>query len=241
LYSAAFSRDGRLVVTSDNDGAACVWNVSTGRLVRELTEPAGVSGGVGGGTGVGPPAMRWAVFSPDGKQVLTANNDGTARIWDVKTGRQLLVVSEPTGESINDAWFSPDGKQLVTASDDGTARIWDATSGRLLHILSGPGHSPVYNAAFSPSGQRVVTCSGSAAVIWSSAGQQLTELQQGNSLSDCEFSPNGRQVVTAGGDGYTRIFSTELAGSLTQIKRIAQQRLHLTPQSPAKCPPIGVC
>jgi WD40 repeat protein len=241
LYSAAFSRDGRLVVTSDNDGAACVWNVSTGRLVRELTEPAGVSGGVGGGTGVGPPAMRWAVFSPDGKQVLTANNDGTARIWDVKTGRQLLVVSEPTGESINDAWFSPDGKQLVTASDDGTARIWDATSGRLLHILSGPGHSPVYNAAFSPSGQRVVTCSGSAAVIWSSAGQQLTELQQGNSLSDCEFSPNGRQVVTAGGDGYTRIFSTELAGSLTQIKRIAQQRLHLTPQTPAKCPPIGVC
>jgi WD40 repeat protein len=117
---------------------------------------------------------------------------------------------------------------VVTASNDGTARIWDAATGRLLHTLSGPGLTPVYNAAFSHDGKQIVTCSGSAAVIWSSAGQQLTEYQ-GNSLSDCEFSPNGSEIVTAGGDGYTRIFSTELAGSLAQIERIAQQRLHLTP------------
>ena len=170
-------------------------------------------------------AMRWAAFSPNGKQVLTANADGTARIWDMGTGRQLQVMSEPTGEAINDAWFSPDGKLLVTASDDGTARIWSSTTGRLLHTLSGPGLAPVYNAAFSHNGQRVVTCSGSAALIWSSAGQQLTEFP-GNSLSDCEFSPNGSEIVTAGGDGYSRIFSTELAGNLAQIERIAEQRLH---------------
>jgi len=185
--------------------------------------------------------MHWAVFSPNGRQVLTANDDGTARIWDVHSGRQLRTVSEPTGESLNSAWFSPDGKQLVTASDDGTARIWDAATGRLLRTLRGPGLTPMYNATFSHNGQRVVTCSGSAAVLWSSAGQQLTELQQGNRLADCEFSPDDRQVVTAGSDGYTRIFSTELAGSLTQIERIARQRLHLTPQAPARCPPIGVC
>jgi WD40 repeat protein len=240
LYSAMFSRDGRLVVTSENDGTACVWNAGTGKLLRRFIEPQGVSGGVAGGNGVASSAMHWAVFSPNGKQVLTANADGTARIWDVKTGRQLRVVSEPTGEAINAAWFSPDGKLLVTASNDGTARIWDATSGRLLHTLRGPGLTPVYNAAFSHDGNQVVSCSGSTAVIWSSAGQQLTEFQ-GRSLADCEFSPDGRQVVTAGGDGYARIFSTELAGSLTQVKRIAQRRLHLTPQTPAECRLIGVC
>jgi WD40 repeat protein len=241
LYSAIFSPDGRFVVTSDNDGAACVWDVRTGKQVKKFTEPAGVTGGVGGGTGVGSTPMHWAVFSPNGRQVLTANADGTARIWDVRTGRQIRAVSEPTGESLNSAWFSPDGKSLVTASDDGTARIWDAATGRLLHTLRGPGLTPIYNAAFSHNGQRVVTCSGSAAVLWSSAGQQLVEFQQGNSLADCEFSPDGRQVVTAGGDGYARVFSTELAGSLTQIKRIARQRLHVTPQAPAKCPSIGLC
>jgi WD40 repeat protein len=227
LDYAMFSPDDKLVVTSENDGTACVWNVSTGTLVRKFTEPQGVSGGFAAGAGTGASAIHRAVFSPNGKQVLTADHDGTARIWDLATGRLLRTVSEPTGQPINAAWFSPDGKLLVTASDDGTARIWDAGTGRLLHTLRGPGLTPVHNAAFSPNGQRVVTCSSSAAVVWSTAGQQLTEPQQGNPVYDCEFSPDNSQVVTAGVDGYTRIFSTELAGSLAQIEQIAKQRLHM--------------
>ena len=224
LDGARLSPDGGLVVTADNDGSACVWKVSSGKLMRVFTEPAGVSGGVAGGLGVGGSAMRWAVFSPDGKQVLTANDDGTARVWDVSSGKQLQVVSEPNGEAINDAWFSPDGKQIVTASNDGTARIWSAATGTLLQTLTGPGRDPVFNAAFSRKDGLVVTCSGSAAVLWSAkTGKELTEFQYGN-LSDCEFSPDGSEVVTAGDDGQTRIFSTELAGDLTQLKRIAEQR-----------------
>ena len=181
LNGATFSHDGSLVVTADDDGSACVWKVSNGQLVQVFTEPAGVSGGVAGGLGVGGSAMRWAVFSPDGKQVLTANDDGTARLWDVSSGKQLQVVSEPTGEAINDAWFSPDGTQVVTASNDGTARIWSAATGTLLQTLTGPGRDPVYNAAFSRNDELVVTCSGSAAVIWNAkTGQQLTEFQYGN-------------------------------------------------------------
>jgi WD40 repeat protein len=228
------------VVTAENDGTACTWNASTGALVRKFTEPQGVSGGVAGGAGTGGSAMHWAVFSPSGKQVLTANDDGTARIWDLGTGKQVRVVSEPTGQSINAAWFSPGGKLLVTASTDGTARIWDAATGTLLHTLRGPGLTPVYNAALSHNGRRVVTCSGSAAVLWSTAGRQLTEFL-GNSLYDCAFSPNDTQVITAGGDGNTRIFSTELVGSLAQIERIAEQRLHIAPQASATCLPIGAC
>jgi WD40 repeat protein len=50
------------------------------------------------------PAMtHGGSFSPDGKQILTSSDDGTARIWDVRTGRQLVALSEPTGEAINDA------------------------------------------------------------------------------------------------------------------------------------------
>ena len=64
-------------------------------------------------------------------------------------------------------------------------------------------------------------------MLWNTAGQQLIELRQGNTLADCEFSPDGRQVVTAGSDGNARIFSTELAGSLAQIEHIAKQRLHM--------------
>lgn len=175
---------------------------------------------------VGGSTLRWAVFSPDGNRILTASNDGTARIWSARTGKQLQEMSEPTGDALNDAWFSPNGKLVVTASDDGTVRIWSAATGSLLRVLSEPGHSAVYNAAFSPNGRLVVTCSATDGRIWNAAtGQELTEFQFGSTLSDCEFSPNGRAVITTGSDGQTRIFSTELAGQLPQLQRIAKQRV----------------
>ena len=225
LYSATFSKDDNLVVTADDDGSACAWNVSDGHRVQAFAEPAGVSGGVAGGLGVGGSTMRWAVFSPNGKQVLTVSEDGTARLWDLRSGRQLQVFYEPTGESMNSAWFSPDGTEIVTSSNDGTARIWSVATGALVQTFSGLDRSPVYNAAFSRSGQLVVTCSGDAATIWGAqTGKQLTEFQSGISLSDCEFNPDGSEVVTAGGDGQTRIYSTELDGGITKIKGIAEQR-----------------
>ena len=226
LYGATFSHDDGYIVTADGDGSACVWKVGTGHRVQALIEPAGANSGVaGGGQGASGLSMRWAVFTPDGKQILTANNDGTARLWDVTSGRQLQVFSEPSGGDMNSAWFNSSGTEVVTASNDGTAHIWSTTTGALLRTLAGSDRGPVYNAAFSPNGQLVVTCSGSSASIWSArTGQQLTEFQYGNSLSDCEFSPDSSEVVTAGGDGQTRIFSTELAGDIKKIKGIAEQR-----------------
>ena len=217
LEGATFNASGSLVVTADADGSACVWNVSDGKLVQVFTEPAGLAGG-------GHPAIRWAVFSPRGKQVLTASNDGTARLWDVASGQQVQVFSEPTGDAINHAWFSPDGTQIVTASDDGTARIWSVATATVRQTLSGADGNPVYNAVFSRTGALLVACSGSAAEIWSAkTGQRLTQFQYGNAFSDCEFSPDGSQIITTG-DGQARIFSTELAGGLAQITRIAEQR-----------------
>ena len=226
MYNATFSPNGQEVVTADSNGVACVWDVATLKPVLKVTEPAGVSAGAIGAGGVGGSTLRWAVFSPDGKQILTASNDGTARIWSVSTGKQLQEMSEPSGEELNTAWFSPDGKQVVTASEDGTTRIWSAGTGNLLRVLTEPGLSAVNNAVFSPNGHLVVTCSATDARIWNAAtGQELTELQYGAALYDCQFSPNGSEVVTTGAIGQTQIFSTELAGTLAQLQRIAQQRI----------------
>ena len=70
-----------------------------------------------------------AAFSPDGTRVVTASDDGTARIWDAASGEELTPLRGHSGWVVSAA-FSPDGTRVVTASYDGTARIWDAASGQ---------------------------------------------------------------------------------------------------------------
>ena len=98
-----------------------------------------------------------AAFSPDGKYIVTASDDNTARVWDAKTGEP---VTEPLKheDSVNSAQFSPDGKYIVTASYDYTARVWDAKTGEpVTESLRHEG--PVYSAQFSPNGKYIVTAS----------------------------------------------------------------------------------
>jgi WD40 repeat protein len=225
INSVEFSHNGELVVTTDEDGTACIWNADTDLPVRRLTEPAGASGGVTGVAGVGGSGIRWAAFSPNSKQLVTASDDGTARIWNVSTGALLQVLLEPSGESINTGWFSPDGKLVVTASNDGTSRIWDAATGRELETFDEPDHSEVSNANFSRDQRFVVSCSGSAHVWSVKTGQLVTSFQYGNTLSDCEFNADGTQIAAGGYGGATRIFSTELAGGIGQLERLAGQRV----------------
>lgn len=71
-----------------------------------------------------------AVFSADGQRVVTASEDGTARVWD-QAGRELQVLEGHTGP-VRSARFSEDGKWVVTNSEDGTARIWPVDFDYLL-------------------------------------------------------------------------------------------------------------
>jgi hypothetical protein len=70
-------------------------------------------------------------FSGDGKRVVTASFDNTARIWDVDSGTEIAVLKGHTNSVIR-AVFSSDGKRVVTVSDDNTMRIWDATFATLV-------------------------------------------------------------------------------------------------------------
>ena len=109
-----------------------------------------------------------AVFSPDGKKIVTTAADKTAKMWDAQTkkvtfdliGHQDVILSSV---------FSADGKRIATASADGTAKIWDVESGKLITNLKGH-KSAVYSAIFSPDGKKIVTASrDNTAKIWLSS------------------------------------------------------------------------
>ena len=96
-----------------------------------------------------------AAFSPDGSLLATASADGSAILWDSRSGKVVHRLIGYSGR-VQSAAFSPDGSLLATASFDGSAILWDSRSGQVVHRLKG--HSGwVQSAAFSPDGSLLAT------------------------------------------------------------------------------------
>ena len=108
VNKAAFSPDGRWIVTASQDNTARVWDAESGRELIVLT---GHTEGV-----------HWAAFSPDGQRIVTASPDKTARIWDAETGRELAIL-KGHADSVQSVAFFPDGRFILTESDR-TVRLW---------------------------------------------------------------------------------------------------------------------
>jgi WD40 repeat protein len=86
-----------------------------------------------------------AAFSPDGAVIVTGSYDGTARTWEVATGRPLVTFAGH-GSAVYAVAFSPDGTLVVSGSLDETARIWDAAragNGRRSRGTTGSWQAPL--------------------------------------------------------------------------------------------------
>ncbi len=237
LFAAAFSPDGRRIVTASIDGTARLWDAASGRSLQVLrghsdkvwgaafwpegrrSEPFsddktarvwdGASGAPLQGLGGHADNINSADFSPEGERIVTASNDKTARVWDAASGQQLRVLGGHAVDVYGGA-FSPDGRHIVTASDDKTARVWDAASGEPLHVLRGHTDT-VGSAAFSPDGHRIVTASDDkTARVWDAATGEPLRVLSGHTdgLDSAAFSPDGRRIVTASVDGTARVWDT---------------------------------
>ncbi|MDJ0675673.1 MAG: AAA-like domain-containing protein, partial [Calothrix sp. MO_167.B42] len=150
-----------------------------------------------------------ANFSPNGKAIVTASKDKTAKVWDSSSGKLLKTLKGHTGEVIN-AKFSPDAKAIVTASNDTTAKVWDSSSGKLLKTLKG--HTgEVYDAKFSPDGKAIVTASDdNTAKVWDSSSGKLLKTLKGHTgeVYDAKFSPDGKAIVTASNDTTAKVWDS---------------------------------
>ncbi len=197
IHDIRFSPDGTKVVTlssapwyeSGSDVIpACLWDARDGRRLAVLKDSEShVFWQVNG-----------AVFSPDGRRLATALSDSTARIWDVATGRERIVL-RGHGKAVNSVAFNADGRRVLTASEDGTARLWDAGRGRELARLEGH-DGPVRSAAFSPDGTAILTYGDDRTVrLWDgSDGRPLCTLARHHEgIRSAAFSPDGRLVVVS--------------------------------------------
>jgi WD40 repeat protein len=211
VTDVAFSPDGATLATASSRGAE-LWSVADGRLLHELP--------------VGGQVLRVA-FSPDGRLVATAETRGTARIWDVASGRVLHVLRGHRPKStVTDVDFSSDGKLVLTTSSDRDGRIWSVGSGKPLVVLRGQ-FGVLTAGAFSPDGRWAATADGLSAVLWPAATGQVLFYLHGHTaqLTAVSFSPDGRQVLTASVDGSVRVYDCQVCGDLESLAELADARL----------------
>ncbi len=99
--------------------------------------------------------VQCVAFSPDGSKLATASQDGTVKVWDVETGRELVHYAGHT-DSVRGVAFSPNGKHIASGGADKEVHIWDATTGKDVKTLTGHTES-LTSLAYSPDGKWLAT------------------------------------------------------------------------------------
>jgi WD40 repeat protein/predicted Ser/Thr protein kinase len=162
-------------------------------------------------------------FSPDGRQVVTASKDGTAQVWDARSGGAVGPALRHDGE-VRMAGFSPDGRYVITASADHTARLWDADTGQPLGPpLVHP--DAVSDVGFNAGGSVFfTTCADSTIRLWAMPeGILLHSLEHGGAVNATRFGQDGKRLVAACGDGTATVWNVEDGTQVAKVK--ASQRV----------------
>jgi WD40 repeat protein len=190
------------------------------------------------------PAVR-AVFSPDGKAVVSGGNDGIGRVHDPATGR-LIATLVGHAQQINALAFSRDGTRLVTASGDRSARVWNPSSWSAVRESGLPdvwssqltlvGHkASLLSAEFNAEGTLVLTAGYDRTVrVWDAQTGECLVAHIGHegAINAARFSERGVLVATAGSDKTARILASGNveAARLVLASRVASRddSSHLT-------------
>jgi WD40 repeat protein len=194
---------------------------STGRIVSPGVDPGDII--------AAPTAIQvlrheedvdGVAFSPDGRLLATACEDGIARMWEVASGQERAQFTHE--EYVYGVAFSPDGRLLATASSDRTARVWEVASGqeraRLTH------KDMVIGVAFNPDGRLLATaCHDQMARVWEVAsGQERAEFTHDARVLGVAFSPDGRLLATASEDLTARVWEVASGQEHTRVTHDAE-------------------
>lgn len=157
VYTAAFSPDGLILATGNDQGEVRLWDTGTRQQVGEVVE--GHTGPVG-----------TLAFSPDGTLLASAGEDGVIRLWDVSTGQPAGDSMVGHSGAVYSVAFHPDGRTLASGGGDASVRLWNVAARKQVSASHLGHRQPVRAVAFSPDGRTVASAGEDAVVRFWEAG-----------------------------------------------------------------------
>jgi WD40 repeat protein len=196
-----------LAALAPNRGGPAIPAVARSNMIQalETTQLKGVAGILHGDTG----PVNSVAFSPDGRTLASGSADGSARLWDLATHKQLGPALDADTLPVSSVAFSPDGPTLAVGSDNDTVFLWDLATHTLLRS---PLRASAYTSvAFSLDGRTLATGRDNGRVrLWDLAtNRPLGPRLPGRfsaSVDSVAFSPDGRMLAAGSGDGRVRLW-----------------------------------
>ncbi len=163
--------------------------------------------------------INCAIFSPDGKYILTGSRDNTIKLWDFETTELLRTYIGHTRE-IKSVCFTPDGNNFLSCSFDKSIKYWSVYS--ILPIRTMEGHtSYITSIDVSPDGAYAVSGGwDKKVIIWNIFnGEKIADFSSHlNWVNDVKFSPDGKYVVSAS------LYFSEEKDTTVRIFNIAEMK-----------------
>jgi WD40 repeat protein len=182
VNTAAFSADGRTLVTGCTDGCVRFWDLKTRRCSERVLRHK--------------QAVTWLCVHPDGDLILVAYADGTGQRWSAATGERIgLTLPQKGSGGFTVAEMSSDHQRFLTGSEGGTAWLWDE-KGNLICEL---GHqNRVWGVNFSLNNKWAATASDDlTAQVWDArTGEHQATLTHRSRLNSVAFTLDSRRVLT---------------------------------------------
>ncbi|MBX3418001.1 MAG: tetratricopeptide repeat protein [Pirellulaceae bacterium] len=177
-----FAASRNKLVFHDLDGTIHIADPATGKTERELNGHSG--------------EIKSICLSNYGDFVISSGSDGTVRMWDIDSGKQLRQYTELSDLVFTQLLISPDDQHLIGLTDNGTAKMWRIASDEELAQID-ISQTILPKISFSPDGLRVAIFGVNAPItIWDvSSGKSVATLGEGLEISRVDFSPSGNYMV----------------------------------------------
>jgi WD40 repeat protein len=233
VTDVAFSPTGEQIATASIDTIARIWNTATGALVTTTSGHAGlgindvdfspdvdahaiVTAGADGTMRYSAPgqdsisllghdsAVLSASFSPNGRSILSASADGTARLWD-PYGEPAPKALKKYSSDVTAVAVDPTGSRIAVGREDGGVEV--LSPGRRVISTPVTGRRRTVSVGWAGETTLMAATSAGRVRIWGDSGRgPVRELLHGSGIRAAAISRDGKQAATAGQDGVVRLW-----------------------------------